>query len=237
MYEELLKQIDANKLPQHVAIIMDGNGRWAEERRLPRTFGHRVGVASVKAVIKVCLELRIKYLTLYAFSTENWARPKNEIDALFKLLQEFLRKERKRLQKEEIKLNVIGRWRELPAKVVKSITSVVEETRNNSKLILNIALNYGGRQEIIDAINKGIENGEKDFSIETLQKYLYTSGIPEPDLLIRTSGECRISNFLLWQIAYTELYFTKVYWPEFREEEFLKALIAYQRRERRFGKI
>jgi undecaprenyl diphosphate synthase len=237
MYKNLLRQIDPTRLPQHVAIIMDGNGRWARERHLPRVFGHRVGISSVKAAVKMCLELGIKYLTLYAFSTENWARPESEIKALFRLLEEFLHKERKKLMKEGIKLNVIGRWRELPDKVVKSISSVLEETKNNEKLVLNIALNYGGRQEIIDAVNKGIKNGEKDFSIETLQKYLYTNGMPEPDLLIRTSGEYRISNFLLWQIAYTELYFTEIYWPEFREEEFLKAIIDYQKRERRFGKI
>lgn len=235
------QKLDKSRLPCHVAVIMDGNGRWAQERNLPRAAGHRTGMESLRTVVKLCSQLGIKILTVYAFSTENWKRPQEEVSVLMGLLYEYIKKELDELNKEQVQIRVIGRLKELPEKAQQEIKRAVELTANNSKLIFNIALNYGGRAEIVDAARKlaslAVEGKIKpeDITEEVVQQYLYTAELPDPDLLIRPAGEKRISNFLLWQIAYTEFYFTKVYWPDFREEEFLKAIDAYLKRKRRFG--
>ena len=239
----LLSSIDKNKLPVHIAIIMDGNGRWAKERKLPRVLGHREGMKTVKTVVKLCGDLGIKVLTLYAFSTENWTRPKQEINALMRLLRKYLRKEMDELIQNNVKFHFIGRLEQLPELVQQDLKWAKEKTANNTGLILNLALNYSGRADIVDAIKKltaDIENGtyRKEEINETLfEKYLYTASLPEPDLLIRTSGEMRISNFLLWQIAYSEIYITPIYWPDFSRKHLLSAIIDYQKRERRFGGV
>lgn len=224
-------------IPQHVAIIMDGNGRWAERKGLPRIFGHRAGVRSVKRAIKFAIKIGIKILTLYAFSTENWSRPQSEILGLMTLLREYIKKESDTLKKNNIRLRVLGDLSKIPNDVRISVERIISETQNNTGLILNIALNYGSRQEIVMAVNKIIEDKLQSIDEQKLSEYLYTSGLPDPDLLIRTSGEYRLSNFLLWQIAYTELYFTKTLWPDFDEKEFLSAIKDYNLRKRRFGGI
>ncbi|MFY9140199.1 MAG: isoprenyl transferase [Thermacetogeniaceae bacterium] len=235
------QKLDKSRLPYHVAIIMDGNGRWAQERNLPRSVGHRTGMESLRTVVKLCSQLGIKILTVYAFSTENWKRPQEEVSVLMGLLYEYIKKELDELNREQVQVRVIGRLKELPARAQQEIKRAVELTANNNKLIFNIALNYGGRAEIVDAVRKlaslAIEGkiDPEEITEELMQQYLYTADLPDPDLLIRPAGEKRISNFLLWQIAYTEFYFTEVYWPDFREEDFLKALDAYQNRKRRFG--
>lgn len=235
------KKLDKSRLPYHVAVIMDGNGRWAQEKKLPRAVGHRTGMESLRAVVKLCSKLGIKILTVYAFSTENWKRPQEEVNVLMGLLYEYIKKELDELNREQVQIRAIGRIEELPMKAQQEINRAQKMTAHNNKLILNIALNYGGRTEIVDAVRKTarlVAEGTikpEDITEEVLQKHLYTGNLPDPDLLIRPAGELRISNFLLWQIAYTEFYITNVYWPDFREEEFLKALIAYQNRNRRFG--
>ena len=235
------QKLDKSRLPYHVAIIMDGNGRWAQERNLPRSVGHRTGMESLRTVVKLCSQLGIKILTVYAFSTENWKRPQEEVSVLMGLLYEYIKKELDELNREQVQVRVIGRLKELPARAQQEIKRAVELTANNNKLIFNIALNYGGRAEIVDAVRKlaslAIEGkiDPEEITEELMQQYLYTADLPDPDLLIRPAGEKRISNFLLWQIAYTEFYFTDVYWPDFGEEDFLKALDAYQNRKRRFG--
>jgi undecaprenyl diphosphate synthase len=234
--QKLLKKINVNELPNHIAIIMDGNGRWAKMRNLPRTFGHRQGIKSVREVIEGCTELGIKILTLYAFSTENWQRPKTEIRFLMRLLYNYLKREAEELHKKNIKLTTIGDITKLPENVQSEIEHIKNVTKNNSGLILNLALNYGGRSEIIESIKKLVKS-KKEINEQNLSEFMYTSGLPDPDLLIRTSGELRISNFLLWQIAYTELYFTDVLWPDFRKEDLYKAIIDYQSRDRRFGRV
>jgi undecaprenyl diphosphate synthase len=233
----LLKKIDKRKLPRHVAIIMDGNGRWAKKRHLPRIAGHRAGVKSIRPIVEASSELDIKYLTLYAFSVENWKRPKEEINGLMSLFEEMIRKEGERLHKENVRLNAIGRIDELPDKVKRLLKEYMDLTRENSKLVLTLALNYGGRAEIIDAVNKAIKEEEKPLEEKDFFKFLYDSELPDPDLLIRTSGEMRVSNFLLWQIAYTEFWITPVFWPDFKKYHFYQAIIDYQRRKRRFGGI
>jgi len=228
-------------LPYHVAVIMDGNGRWAQERNLPRAVGHRTGMESLRTVVKLCSQLGIKILTVYAFSTENWKRPQEEVSVLMGLLYEYIKKELDELNREEVQIRVIGRLNELPARAQQEIKRAEELTAKNNKLIFNIALNYGGRAEIVDAARRvaslAVEGKiePEEITEELVQLYLYTGEMPDPDLLIRPAGEKRISNFLLWQIAYTEFYFTDVYWPDFGEEDFLKALDAYQNRKRRFG--
>ena len=234
--QKLLKKINVNELPNHIAIIMDGNGRWAKMRNLPRIFGHRQGIKSVREVIEGCTELGIKILTLYAFSTENWQRPKTEIRFLMRLLYNYLKREAEELHKKNIKLTTIGDITKLPENVQSEIEHIKNVTKNNSGLILNLALNYGGRSEIIESIKKLVKS-KKEINEQNLSEFMYTSGLPDPDLLIRTSGELRISNFLLWQIAYTELYFTDVLWPDFRKEDLYKAIIDYQSRDRRFGRV
>lgn len=233
--------IKFKKIPVHIAIIMDGNGRWAKKRKLPRIFGHKEGAKSVRDITEACAEIGVSYLTLYAFSTENWKRPKNEINFLMKLLDEYLIKEEKTLIKNNIKLDTIGDISKLPENIQKRLSEVKNKTKKNKKLTLILALNYGSRYEITEAVKKiatKVKNAKIKISQinETLiSKNLYTSEYPDPDLLIRTSGEQRISNFLLWQIAYAELYISKVLWPDFRRKELYKAIIEYGKRERRYG--
>lgn len=242
-YEELLKLIDKKRLPQHIAIIMDGNGRWAKRHNRRRIVGHLEGTKAIKRIVKFSGEIGIRILTLFAFSTENWNRPKREVWALMNLLYKFLRQETNNLQKNNIKLLVSGQVERLPAKVRVELSKTIDATRENSRLILNLALSYGGREEIVRAcreIAKQISNKSKklkDIDEQSFNNYLYTTGLPDPDLLIRTSGEFRISNFLLWQIAYSEIYVTPVLWPDFNGRDLLLALIDYQNRERRFGKV
>jgi len=238
--ELLLKQLDFSRLPRHVAIIMDGNGRWAKKRKLPRIEGHRAGAKSVRKIVETCARLGIKFLTLYAFSKENWKRPKKEVATLWKLLENYLKKEDKVLVKNQFRLKVIGQREAIPLFAKKELERVEELTKDNNNLTIILALNYGGREEIVDAVRKICE--DKDFDMNSLDEegfsqYLYTNHFPDPDLLIRTSGELRISNFLLWQIAYSEIWFTKVFWPDFRKKQMLQALVDYQKRERRFGDI
>jgi undecaprenyl diphosphate synthase len=216
---------------------MDGNGRWAKERNLPRIIGHKVGSESVREIIRVCIELGIEYLTLYSFSTENWQRPKEEIKGLMELLKFLLKNEVDELNRNGVSIKAIGRLDYLPNDVKNELFKAIEKTKNNNKLKLYLALSYGGRQEILDAVNK-IINSKLEFVDEgTFRNFLYDPNLPDPDLLIRTSGEYRISNFLLWQISYSEFYFTKTLWPEFRREEFIKAIEDYSRRKRKFGKV
>jgi undecaprenyl diphosphate synthase len=235
--ETLETKIDHTKLPNHIAIIMDGNGRWAKERNLPRIFGHRVGITSVRKVIELAVKIKLKCLSLYAFSTENWSRPKKEISGLFNLLRHYIKIERKNILKNDIKFKVSGDLEELPKDIQKSINNLIEETKYNKGLLLNLCINYGSRQEIINVVNKIISSGLKNVTIEDFNKHLYVPEFPEVDLLIRTSGELRISNYMLWQSAYAEFYFTKTYWPDFREEEFYKAILEFQKRDRRFGGV
>jgi undecaprenyl diphosphate synthase len=238
----LLTNIDKDNLPKHLAIIMDGNGRWAKQKGLLRAFGHENGTKSVRVTVETCAKLGIENLTLYAFSTENWNRPKLEVDTLMKLLISSLKNEFDTLQKNNIQLNCIGNIDLLPTKAKKELLAVIEKTKNNSRMTLTLALSYGSREELLNAV-KIISNKVKNniISIDTLDEsiinqHLYTHNLPDVDLVIRTSGEHRISNFLLWQIAYAEFYFTDVLWPDFKEEDLYEAIISYQKRERRFGK-
>ena len=231
------EKIDFNKLPAHIAIIMDGNGRWAKKRGKLRTYGHKIGTESMTAVVNHAKKLGIKVMSFFAFSTENWNRPKDEVDEIFRLCEELIDKRHDDYIKSNIKLIVIGGREKLPKTLVKKIEKLEDETKNNDGLIVNVALNYGGRDEIIKAINKILKDGLKEIDEKTFRKYLQTSSIPDPDLLIRTSGEQRLSNFMMYQCAYTELYFSKVHWPDFREKELEEAIIAYQKRDRRFGAI
>ena len=237
----LLKQIDINSLPKHIAIIMDGNGRWAKKRFLPRIAGHRAGVKTVDRIVTICRKIGIKALTLYSFSEENWSRPKNEINALMEILKRYLKKELDRMLKEDIRFNTIGTIDNLPSSAQKIIQDAKERTKNSKGMVLTLALSYGSRSEIVDAVREIASDIKKnkisveDITLGLFQSYLYTKDLPEPDLLIRTSGELRISNFLLYQIAYAELYFTDLLWPDFKEDDLLKAVIEFQKRERRFG--
>ena len=236
------KEIDKNNLPKHLAIIMDGNGRWAKNQGMLRVFGHEKGTKSVKQTVESCAKLGIEFLTLYAFSTENWNRPKIEVDTLMKLLVSALKKELKTLQSNNIKLDAIGNLDNLPTGVRKELTEVIEKTQTNSRMTLTLALSYGARDEIINAVKIISEKVKNNIiSLDAIEEsiinqHLYTQNMPDVDLLIRTSGEHRISNFLLWQIAYAEFYFTDVLWPDFNEEDLYKAILSYQKRERRFGK-
>ncbi|WIV10891.1 isoprenyl transferase [Proteiniborus sp. MB09-C3] len=239
----MLNKIDMDRMPKHVAIIMDGNGRWAKKRLLPRTAGHREGVERVKEIVEEAGNLGIPYLTLFAFSTENWGRPKDEVDTLMKLLVEYLKKELNTLHENNVKINILGNLDKLPPTPRKEVYNAVEKTKYNSKMNLNIALNYGGRYEIVNGIKllvNDVKSGNinlDDIDEDLFKNYLFTKDQPDPDLLIRPSGEKRISNFLLYQIAYTEFIFTDVYWPEFTTEEFYKSIIEFQSRKRRFGGI
>ena len=240
--QELKSKIAKNNVPNHIAIIMDGNGRWAKLKGKPRVFGHKNGVTSVRQVIEGCAEIGINYLTLYAFSTENWNRPKLEVKTLMALLVSSLKKELKTLQKNNIKLNTIGNLESLPDKAQKELAEVIEKTKNNSTLTLTLALSYGSREEIVNVIkniSKKVVNNElrvEEINEKIINNHLYTFSLPDVDFMIRTSGEKRISNFLLWQMAYAELYFTDTFWPDFRKENLFKAVLEYQNRERRFGK-
>tara|TARA_B110000003_G_scaffold157855_1_gene158245 strand:+ start:5537 stop:6277 length:741 start_codon:yes stop_codon:yes gene_type:complete len=236
------KEIEINNLPKHIAIIMDGNGRWAKERGFLRAIGHESGTKSVRNTVEACSELGIKNLTLYAFSSENWNRPKLEVQTLMRLLISSLKKELATMQKNSIRLNAIGNLNNLPKKVQKELLYVVESTKENIKMTLTLALSYGSRDEIVDVTRQICDKVKNNIiSIENIDdtlinQHLYTRNLPDVDLLIRTSGEKRISNFLLWQIAYAELYFTDVYWPDFKKENLYEAITNYQKRERRFGK-
>jgi undecaprenyl diphosphate synthase len=221
---------------KHIAIIMDGNGRWAEKKRLPRIEGHKKGVDAIKKVVKAADDFGIKYLTLYSFSTENWKRPKKEVEFLFRLMENSLKKEAQNLHKNNIKVLFTGRINEVPLFLQKTIKEIKKLTSKNTGLNLIFAINYGGRQEIIDAVTKAIEkSNNKKIDINTINKFLYIPGIPEPDIIIRTSGEQRISNFLTWQAVYSELYFTNKFWPDFGRNDLKKACDEYQKRKRRFG--
>lgn len=238
-----IDKIDKGKLPSHIAIIMDGNGRWAKKKFLPRTAGHISGVERVRDIIEASTELEIPFITLYAFSTENWKRPKQEIDVLMELLIKYLKKETKNLHKNGVKLRIIGDMEPLSEKVILEVNRSIEETKNNSKLTLNIALNYGSRQEIVKAfkeIHRDINKGKlsiDDINEDLLSNYLYTKDQPDPDLVIRTSGEQRVSNFLLYQIAYSEFDFVDELWPDFNKESFYQSIIKFQQRTRRYGGI
>lgn len=240
--EELKSKIDTTRLPNHVAIIMDGNGRWARDKGQDRLYGHFHGVESVRNILEACSELGIKYLTLYAFSTENWDRPKQEIDGLMELMVDNIRKETATLNKNKIKLHVIGDIQMLPEYARKELEEALEETKNNDKFNLIMALSYSSRWELVNAVKNiafDVQAGKIDpdtINHETLHSYLATSDFPDPELMIRTSGEYRISNFLLYQLAYTELYFTGTCWPDFRKKDFYEAIIDFQGRERRYGK-
>jgi undecaprenyl diphosphate synthase len=227
----------SGNLPQHIAIIMDGNGRWAKKRGLPRMAGHREGINSVRDIVEVCGQLDVKVLTLYTFSLENWRRPRMEVSALMGLLVRTINKEVEDLNRNNVKVQTIGHLDDLPEKARKGMLQAIEKTQNNTGLILNLALSYGARQEIVEAVKKILDKPPKELTEQTISSLLYTSGLPDPDLLIRTSGEFRISNFLLWQLAYTEIVVTDVLWPDFRRKELYKAIIDYQSRERRFGLI
>jgi undecaprenyl diphosphate synthase len=231
--------INLEKLPQHIAIIMDGNGRWAKGKGKLRIFGHSAGVTPVREAAELCAELGVKYLTLYAFSTENWSRPKAEVNALMSLLVKTIRKETKTLMDNNIRLHAIGEIKSLPQECQDELSEAIEITQNNSRMQLNLALSYGSRWEITEAVKKAVLAGEdmKNFSPEILEKYLETADMPDPELLIRTSGEHRISNFMLWQIAYSEIVILEKLWPDIRKADLIQAIEIYQKRERRFGGV
>jgi undecaprenyl diphosphate synthase len=238
----LAQAIDPCRLPAHIAIIMDGNGRWAGRRRLPRVAGHKAGIGPVRCAVEICARLGVKVLTLYAFSVENWKRPRHEVETLWRLLRYYLRQELPNLQKNDIRLQAIGRLEALPAQVRRELEAAIEATAQNRGLLVNLAINYGGRAEIVDAVNTILDMARLEGSLDSLKvdedliaTNLYTASCPDPDLLIRTSGEMRISNFLLWQIAYAELYVTETLWPDFTRTDLLQAVLEYQKRDRRYG--
>lgn len=239
--EKLLAKINWNRMPRHIAIIMDGNGRWANSRGLPRFFGHKAGVESLRDIVRACSGYKIQILTVYAFSTENWKRPQEEINVLMDLLVEYLYKEIDELCRKGVKINPIGKLADLPPVVIKALNMAVERSKTNKGTVLNLALNYGGRTEIVEAVRAiALKVNSGDLSVDqidgnTISQYLYTSGQPDPDLLIRPSGDFRVSNFLLWQLAYTEFWHTTVLWPDFRRTHLISAIVEYQSRERRFG--
>jgi undecaprenyl diphosphate synthase len=236
-----MKNIDPTRLPQHIAIIMDGNGRWAERHAMGRVLGHRKGAQAVQTTVKTCRQLGIRYLTLYAFSMENWLRPKAEVGALLKLLNEYLDNETQEMVAQDIRLTAIGDLESLGEPIHTKLKEAIGRTGHNQGMTLNLALSYGGRDEVVAAARRICSDGlagmitPAEVTKDLFAGYLYTAGLPDPDLLIRTGGECRISNFLLWQMAYTEFYFTEVLWPDFRERHLVKAIVDYQQRERRFG--
>lgn len=237
--EALARQLNFDQLPAHVAIIMDGNGRWAARRHLPRVEGHRAGIDAVRDVVETSARLGIKVLTLYAFSVENWKRPKTEVNTLMLLLKRYIRAELNTLDRNNIRFRTIGRIDELAPDVQTELALGVERTAANTGMLFNIALNYGGRSEIVDAVRRAMASGiaPADLDERTFGTFLYTAGQPDPDLLIRTSGEMRVSNFLLWQIAYAEIWVTETLWPDFRRRDLLEAVLAYQKRDRRYGGI
>lgn len=234
---------DKNNLPKHIAIVMDGNGRWAKEKGLPRSAGHQQGIERVKEIVNACADLGVKTVTFFVFSTENWNRPKKEVDMLMRYLNNFLEREIKKLDKNNIRFLVIGRDNPIPEYLQKKLRAAELKTKGNTGLTVVLALNYGARQEIVDGVKKfadAVVHGKadiKDLDIDEFSKYLYTAGLPDPDLLIRPSGELRISNFLLWQLSYAELYFPKKFWPDFKRRDLEEAIADYQTRERRFGGV
>ncbi|MEO5886113.1 MAG: isoprenyl transferase [Anaerolineales bacterium] len=234
-----LQSTSANRLPQHVAIIMDGNGRWARSRGLPRLAGHKAGTENLRRIIRSTVEFGVKYLTIYAFSTENWGRPPEEVKGLMYILQDVIDHELNELHKEGVQLRHIGRLEKLNPRIQKKVLKAIELTKNNDRLILNVAFNYSGRDEIVYAIQQIIKAGisSKDVTDEMVNKHLFTAGIPDPDLIIRTSGELRLSNFLIWQAAYSEWYISPQYWPDFDKEEYRRALESFASRDRRYGKV
>lgn len=233
------QQVRTLKIPTHIAIIMDGNGRWAKARGLPRLAGHRAGTENLRRVIEACADLGVRILTIYAFSTENWRRPLEEVHGLFGLLEEMIDRELDNLDRNGVQIRHLGSLKGVPERLQQKIRMAIERTKGNSRLILCVAFNYGGRQEIVEAVRRIIADGIPPEAVDEslISRYLYTAGLPDPDLIIRTSGEMRLSNFLLWQAAYAEFYVTPVYWPDFNREELLKAIEAYSWRERRFGQI
>ncbi len=226
-------------IPQHIAIIMDGNGRWAKKRGLPRLAGHKAGTENLRRIIKACVDFGIEYLTIYAFSTENWGRPREEVDGLMRIVEDVIERELIELDQQGVQLRHLGQLDQLPPNLQKKVLTAVDQTRHNSKLVLSIAFNYGGRDEIMHAIQQMLIDkvDPQDITPELVSRYLYTAGTPDPDLIIRTSGELRISNFLIWQAAYSEWYVTATFWPDFGKEELRKALDEYASRDRRFGKV
>lgn len=231
--------LPAESTPVHVAIIMDGNGRWAQARGLPRLAGHRAGTENLRRIIRACVEFGVQYLTIYAFSTENWGRPPAEVRGLMRIVEDVIDKELDELHKEGVQLRHLGRLERLRPGLREKVVEAVELTKNNDRLTLNVAFNYGGRDEIVQAIQHMIADGlaAEDIDVNVVNRYLYTAGVPDPDLIIRTSGELRVSNFLIWQGAYSEWYFTPLYWPDFGREELLAALEDYSQRSRRYGKV
>ena len=243
MKESIIDKVLMGHVPEHIAIIMDGNGRWAKARALPRIAGHKEGINSVREITRVCGEIGVKHLTLYTFSTENWKRPSSEVSALMHLLLKTIKEEIKELHKKSVRFTIIGDLDTIPVKTAKGLRDGIEITKDNTGLNLNLALNYGSRQEIVEAMKSiayQVQAGKvkpNNIDVELLSNFLLTNNMPDPELLIRTSGEHRLSNFLLWQIAYTEIFMTDLYWPEFREEQLLNAILDFQSRERRFGNI
>ncbi len=237
--QHLAREVSIDRLPAHVAIIMDGNGRWAAGRHLPRVEGHRAGIEAVRSTVETAARLGIRVLTLYAFSRENWKRPPTEVSTLMRLLKRYLRSELNALLRNDIRFNVIGRTDHLAGDIIDELSATTAATGGNQGMVVNLALNYGGRAEIVDAARRAIEAGvaPDELDEQRFATFLYTAGQPDPDLLIRTSGEMRVSNFLLWQIAYAEIYVTDTYWPDFRRQHLLEAILAYQKRERRYGGI
>ena len=239
--EERLSELDHRKIPQHVAIIMDGNGRWAKKRGLPRSAGHLAGVKTVRRIVRTSSNIGIKFLTMYAFSTENWKRPKDEVSTIMSLFKIYLKKEISTFNKNDVRLNVIGNTGDLSDDLQKIMDNALEKTSANKGLTFTLAINYGSREEITNAVKNIVNDVEKgiitrDINENIISRYLYTSDLPDPDLLIRTSGEMRISNFLLWQLSYAEIWVTDTYWPDFEQTEYIKAILDYQNRQRRFGK-
>jgi undecaprenyl diphosphate synthase len=237
--ETLARQVNFDRLPQHVAVIMDGNGRWAAQRHLPRVEGHRAGIESVRDVVESSARLGIRVLTLYAFSVENWKRPVAEVSTLMSLLKRYLRLELNTLLRNNIRFRVIGRAEDLAADIREELSAAERKTASNSGMLFNIALNYGGRAELVEAVKRMLQEGVRAEEVDEqrISDFLYTAGQPDPDLLIRTSGEMRVSNFLLWQIAYAEIWVTDTLWPDFRKRDLLEAILAYQKRDRRYGGI
>lgn len=234
-----LSTIPADKVPLHVAIIMDGNGRWAISRGLPRLAGHRAGTENLRRVIRASVEFGVKYLTIYAFSTENWGRPPEEVQGLMRILEDVIDKELRELHEEGVQLRHIGRLERLAPKIQAKVLKAIELTKDNERLVLNVAFNYGGRDEIVNAIQHIIRDGvsEDQINDDLVSKYMYTAGVPDPDLIIRTSGELRVSNFLIWQAAYSEWYITSTFWPDFDKEEYYRALESFAQRDRRYGGV
>lgn len=243
MSSKVIDKIDRNNLPKHIAIIMDGNGRWAREKNKPRFFGHRAGVKTVRRIVEASVEIGLEYLTLYTFSTENWKRPPREISALMNLLVVTIRKELEDLNKNNVSVRVIGESDKIPSQTLIEVNKAIETTKNNAGLKLIMALSYSSRWDIISSVKKIIELScnkqlnPETFTEDTFKSFLSTSEYPDPELLIRTSGECRISNFLLWELAYSELFFTEIKWPDFSKDDFFQSIVDYQQRERRFGKV